>query len=273
MISSFEALLRKFENFMSESGYGLIVFIGVFALGIFIIHTLMKIFKSLFLQSSVDKLLVKFFLIIIKITLYVILILLDLFMVGVDLTGYIAALSAIALAIGLSVKDIISGVASGLMILTTHPFRVGDYVDLGTTGGTIKEVNLFHTVINTPDNKRIMVPNKKVFDDNITNYSSNSRRRLDLIYSVDYDTDIDKALAVLLDVAKKNHLVLSRPEPMSKISEFGSSDISLLLRVWMLNENYWTVKFNLQEEVFKAFKENSIEIPFPQVTISKRKES
>lgn len=256
---------------MEEDGYGLITFIGVFLIGIFIIHSLMKIFKSLFLQSSVDKLLVKFFLILIKVGLYLVLALLDLFIVGVDLTSFVAAISAVSLAIGLSIQDIISGVASGLMLLTTHPFKVGDYVELGSIGGTIKEVNLFHTVINTPDNKRVMVPNKKVFDDNITNYSSNSRRRLDLLFSVDFDTDMKKALGILTDVANKNKMCLSNPKPVCMVSELGESDVKLTLRVWMLNENYWDVKFSLQEEGLQALKDNGITIPFPQVTISKRK--
>ncbi len=266
--------MRDFFNgiasFLSKSGIPVITLIISALLGIFIIKCLMKIIKMLLLQSSTDKLLVRFILSIIQIALWLCLFLVCFKMIGISTTGFVAAISAVMLAIGLSIQDIIGGVASGMILVTTHPFRIGDYIETDEVGGTIKEVTLFHTILNTPDNKRVRVPNKNVFNDVLTNYSSNELRRLDLTMDIDYASDKDKVKDVFLSVASSQSGVLKDPAPVVRVKELNEGSVVYLLRLWVPNNDYWTVKFELQEKLLEACKKNGIVVALPQVAISYR---
>lgn len=258
------------SKFLAKSGLPVLTLIISILLGFFIIRCLMKIFKQLFLQSSIDKLLVRFILSIIRIVLWVVLFLVCFKMVGINTSGFVAAISAIMLAIGLSIQDIISGVASGMILVTTHPFKIGDYIETSDVGGSIKEVTLFHTILTTPDNKRVRVPNNTIFNEIMTNYSSNDLRRLDIKIGIDYSVKKEKVKEVLLKTASLNPLVLKEPTPVVRVSEIRVGDVEYLLRLWVNNSSYWTLKFELQEAILESFRENGITVSMPQVTVSYR---
>ena len=136
----------------------------------------------------------------------------------------------------------------------------------------MKEVNLFHTVIFSPDKKKILIPNKTIFNSDVINYSTSPTRRLDIDFGVDYDNDIDKVRAVLLREASLNPMVLKTPEPSVMLSEIGDSELVFKLRVYVANSDYWTVRFALNEALVKAADRDGIELCYPQITISQRKE-
>lgn len=262
--------VEQLNMFLEASGFSLLTLIVVIPCGLVSARCILKIIKHSLLRTSLDKLLIKFLLTIIKVIVYVGLLLYCCTIIGIPLTGVVTALSAVTLAIGLAIQDIIAGVASGMMLVSIHPFKVGDYVEAGGFGGSVKEVNLFHTVLTTPDNKQMMIPNKNIFAEEIVNYSHNDTRRLDLIFTADYDEDRENVKRVIEGVALSHPLVLKSPESMVRVNELNASDISYLCRVWVMNQDYWTVKFDLTELVLDALAKNNINIPFPQLTLSYR---
>lgn len=267
-----QTLMQDAKSFLLNAGFSIISVVVVVFFGIVIIKCVMRFIKSALLQSNIDKLLVKFFLIIIKICLSIALMLYAISVAGLPLTGFVSALSAITLAIGLAIQDIIAGVASGMMVVTTHPFKIGDYVEVGGKEGSIKEVSLFHTIMNTSDNKRVLIPNKTVFSDKIVNFSTNPTRRLDMIFGIDYSSDREKTFKSLLEMATSHPLILKDPAPIVRIKEYAASDIRFLLRVWVKTENYWTVNFDLNEKVLNVYKENGLEMAYPHMVVSYKKE-
>lgn len=265
-----EKFLDSILVFLENSGYSLIQAAVALVLGILIIRNLLKITKLMLVRSKMDNSLVSFVLTIEKILLAILLSFYCLSTVGISLTGFVAALSALTLAIGLAIQDIIGSVANGLMIVSTKPFKVNDYVEIGDIGGTIKEITLMHTILTTPDNKRIMLPNKTVFASEITNYSCHPTRRIEFMFGVDYDTNVETAKQVIMETISAHPLVLHDPAPFCRLKELADSEIRFVSRVWVHNSDYWTVYFDLMEQVYAAFEKNGIELAFPQVTLSYR---
>ena len=264
------AFLTQIGTFFKNSGYSLIAVVFVGFIGFLIIRNLLKISKQLLLQSSLDNSLVHFVQTIFKILLYIALAFYCLSKLKVSLTGFVAALSALTLAIGISIQDIIGGIANGLMLVTTHPFKVNDFVQIGSISGVIKEITLMHTVLNTTDNKLVTLPNKTVFSSDITNYSANPIRRVDFTFGVDYDSNVEEVKKLIVNVCQRHPLVLSEPVPMARLTKQNDSSLDFVARVWCKTEDYWTVYFDLNEQVFAAFCKNGIGVPFPQVTLSYR---
>lgn len=190
---------------------------------------------------------------------------------GVQTTSVIALLGAAGLAIGLALQGTLSNVASGVMLLILRPFRVGDYVVVaGDTGGTVREIGLFNTVLITPDKVYIAVPNSQIFSGAITNYSREETRRINIIVGIDYDDDIGKAQQILLDIMTSDERVLKEPAPMAPVNELASSSVNLIARCFVPNSIYWDVFFDMQKAIKLHFDAAGITIPFPQQTGSVR---
>ena len=153
------------------------------------------------------------------------------------------------------------------MILVLRPFRVGDFVEVSGNSGTISDIGIFYTVLTTGDNKVVTSPNGTVMGDTITNYSTKETRRVDLIFSVAYGTDVEKVKSILLEEADKHELVLKDPAPFARLSKQNDSSLDFTMRVWVESKNYWTVNFDLTESVKEAFDKAGIEIPFPQMDV------
>ena len=255
------------ESFIISS-FSVVTFAVVLFCGSVIIKCFLRIIKTALLKSQLDKLLVKFLLIVIKICMGVCLCLYALSVAGFSLSGFVAALSAITLAIGLAIQDIIAGVASGMMVVSTHPFKVGDYVEVDGCGGSIQEVSLFHTILNTPDNKRILIPNKNVFNGKIVNYSSNPIRRLDLFFGLEYSSNREIAFKSLLKMASDHPLVLKDPAPAVMINEYQDSNVVYLLRVWVNTNDYWSVNYDLNKRVLDILDKNNLGMSYPRVVVS-----
>ena len=262
--------MNAFVKFMELYGINYISTAIIAFIGVLIVRNLIKLIEKGLLDSSLDKSLISFVVTLIKIILYIILLFIILGRLGIPLSGAASALSAVTLAIGLAIQDIIGGVANGLMLVTSKLFKVNDYVDIGSLSGSVKEIKLLHTVLLTPDNKTVTIPNKTVFSSEITNYSAMKQRRIDIVVGVDYDSDIDKAKRIILGVALKNKSVLDEPAPTVQVKNLADSEVQILLRLWVKSEDYWNVTWYLNEMVLKALNENNIEVPFPQLTLSYR---
>lgn len=187
--------------------------------------------------------------------------------IGIPMTSIITVFGSATLAIGLALQGGLTNMTGGLLLLVFKPFMVGDYIDSSDGSGTVEEITIFYTILKTPDNKRIVIPNGTLSNQSITNYSSYNKRRLDLDFSVSYDSDIDKVKRVLTDVLNKEELILKDETIFVRLTKQDDSALIFTTRVWVKNEDYWAVKFNLEEMVKKAFDENKIKIPYPQLDV------
>ena len=186
---------------------------------------------------------------------------------GVQTASLIAILGAAGLAIGLALQGTLSNVAAGVMLLIFRPFRVGDYVETAGHGGTIRELNLFFTLMNTPDNILISIPNAKIWGDSIRNFNANKTRRVDFVFGVSYSSDLDKAKSSIMDVISSDERTHTDPEPLVEVMDLGESSVNLVVRVWVNTPDYWAVKFSLNKAVKERLDKEGIEIPFPTRTI------
>jgi small conductance mechanosensitive channel len=189
---------------------------------------------------------------------------------GVETTSLIALLGAAGIAIGLALQGTLSNVASGAMLLVLRPFQVGDYIDVNGTGGTVREIGLFTTILVTADLVYVSMPNALIFSNTITNYSREPTRRINLIVRIDYDDDIDKAQAIALGLIKNDKRILTYPAPLVPVGELNSCSVDLIVRCWVPNAVYWDVLFDLQKNIKLQFDAQGITIPFPQQTASTR---
>jgi small conductance mechanosensitive channel len=183
---------------------------------------------------------------------------------GVQTTSFVAILGAVGFAVGFALQGSLANFAAGVLILILRPYKIGDFITAAGQMGTVKDIQLFTTVLATPDNVKVMVPNGKIFGDTITNYSVFETRRLDLPVGIAYDAPIDQARDVLNALAREDARVADDPAPQTMVSELADSSVNLLLRIWIDRSDYWAVKFDLIQKIKQAFDEAGIEIPFPQ---------
>lgn len=183
---------------------------------------------------------------------------------GVETTSMIAVLGAAAFALGFAMRDSLSNFAAGFLILVLRYYKVGDYIQSAGISGTVKEIQLFSTVLATPDNVKIMVPSGKIFGDVIKNFSVNDTRRIDLEVGIGYGSSIQKAMEIVMNLMKEDKRILAEPEPQITVSELADSSVNLIARPWVRKENYWPVKNDHIRKIKEAFDQNNIEIPFPQ---------
>ena len=183
---------------------------------------------------------------------------------GIETTSIIAVLGAAGLAIGLALQGSLSNFAAGILIVIYRPYKVGDYIEAGNYAGTVKDIQIFSTVLKTPDNKIVVVPNGSIMNGSIVNYSDQDTRRIDLIVSCGYEDDIDKVRSVLEDILKKEKRVLKDPKPQIAVTELADSSVNFIFRPWVKRTDYLPVYYSLLEEVKKRFDKEGISIPYPQ---------
>ena len=201
------------------------------------------------------------------IALYLVLVITVAMMLGIPTTSFITALASCGVAIGLAMQGSLSNFAGGLMILLFKPFKVGDYIQIADVSGTVAEITVVYTVLCTPDNKMITIPNGTLTNSVIENYSACENRRVDLTFTASYNCEVDKVREVLMNVIQNHPLVMKDPEPFARLSEHGDSALTYTVRVWCKTEDYWNVRFDLIETVKREFDKNNIKIPFPQMDI------
>ncbi|MEM1410058.1 MAG: mechanosensitive ion channel domain-containing protein [Pseudomonadota bacterium] len=187
-------------------------------------------------------------------------------MFGIQTTGLAALIGAAGVAVGLALQGTLSHVASGVLLLTFRPFRIGDYIQAGGEAGTIKAISLFTTELATPDNVKIIVPNGDVFSGSISNFSAYDTRRVDFAMGISYDDDINKAMDVLKGVFSGDARILTSPEPFIGVGNLGDSSVDITVRLWVKKEDYWGVKFDMTKAFKEKFDQEDITIPYPTRT-------
>lgn len=188
-------------------------------------------------------------------------------MFGIEATSLVAMMGAATLAIGLALQGTLSDLAAGFMLILFRPYKLGQYVDIGGTAGTVKDLNLFITELVTPDNVQIIVPNGQAWGSVITNYSAHDTRRVDLVFGIDYGDDADKAIDIILACGAADGRLLNDPEPWARVTNLGDSSVDITARLWCNAADYWEVKFALTNAVKLAFDAQGISIPYPHTVM------
>ncbi|MBN2419505.1 MAG: mechanosensitive ion channel [Deltaproteobacteria bacterium] len=242
----------------------LVYAIAIFITGRIIAGLVRKLIKSLMNKNKMDLTLTSFVASVSYITMLTFVVISALGVLGIPTAQFVAILGAAGLAIGLALQGSLSNFAAGVLMIIFKPLKVGDYVEAGGASGSVEEVGIFTTIIKSPDNKKIIVPNSRITGDNITNYSANDIRRIDIVAGVSYGDDIDKVRKVLSAIQAEDERILKDPAPMIGLAELGDSSVNFTVRSWVKTSEYWDVFFDTQEKIKKRFDAEGISIPFPQ---------
>ncbi|MGN1402707.1 MAG: mechanosensitive ion channel family protein [Ruminococcus sp.] len=245
-----------------------LIFAVIFlAVGYFLVKQVMRILRRAFERSNMDGIMASFVRSIIKIILYVLLVVIALSILDVPMDSIVAVIASAGVAVGLALKDSLSNLAGGFIILFSKPMKEGDTVEVDGVVGKIEAISILYTRIVTLDNKTVSIPNGMVSSSKIINYTDKELRRVDVPFSISYDSDVDKARAVMLDVVRAEPKALEEPAPEVNVVAHNDSAVTLRLQVWTKSENHLWMQYRMLEDVKKAFDANGISIPYPQVDV------
>lgn len=259
-----ENILLKVKELISIFGLKIVAAIVIFVFGKWIAGFLKKLAVKLMTKSNVEATLVSFLGHVIYVALLTFVILAALGQLGIQTTSFIAVIGAAGLAVGLALQGSLSNFAAGVLMIIFRPFKVGDVIEGAGVLGTVEEIQIFTTMLRTPDNRAIIIPNSKLTSDNIINYTAKASRRIDFVFGVSYSDDIDKVKAVISDVLSQDNRILSDPSPTIGLLAMADSSINFAVRPWVKPSDYWDVYFNINEKMKKRFDAEGITIPFPQ---------
>lgn len=266
---TFKNLLEANMWWIKELGAALLILV----VGWMLIKIIMRFVVKLTAKSPLDSIVTGYLHTCVRTLLYVLLLIIVLGTLGVSVVSLVAVLSAAFAAVALALKDSLSNLASGILIIANKPFEQGDYIESSSITGVVDEIHLFNCRLHTLDNKYIMVPNNTLLAGAIVNYSTADQRRVDIPVQVAYDTNLAQAKATLLDIAAKKPEILADPAPFVGVNAHGDSAIELIFRVWCKNADYWTVYYYLMEEILLRFRQENINIPYPQFDLHMSKEA
>lgn len=236
--------------------------------GFKLVNYLTKMVRKLMQARDMDKSLQDFLGSLIGITLKLLIVLSVMQMIGVEVTSFIAVLATAGLAIGMALQGTLQNFAGGVIILLLKPFKVGDYIEQGSNSGSVTSIQIFNTVLNTPDNKVRIVPNSQLATNSLINYTKSETRRVDVSIGISYGESIDKARKVLLNLASTYPVVLQEPDgPVVHVTSLGESAVNLQLRLWVRTGDYWPLYFSLNQAVYDEFNKQGIEKPFNQLSV------
>ncbi|PKR80815.1 mechanosensitive ion channel protein MscS [Brumimicrobium salinarum] len=251
-----------------EIGINLLIAVVIFIIGMRLAKFFSKMVAKILEKRDSDKGLITFMKGLVSGLIKVLTIVTVFSQLGIEMTSFIAILGAAGLAIGMAFSGTLSNLAGGVMILIFKPFKVGDYVQCQGESGTVKEIQIFHTVMTTPDNKTIIVPNGPLYNGNITNYSMQPTRRVDFTFGFSYGEDFKLARDTVLQIVSAHDKVFKDPAPFVKLGNLGDSSVDLTVRVWCNKEDYWDIFFDINEAVYQKFEEiEGISMPFPQMDV------
>lgn len=257
-----EKVLVSIKNEISKKGPDIIYAILFFVVGVYISKWIKKIVSRFLLKYNVGKGVTNFIVYGIYISMLSIVVLTSLKSIGIEITSVVAVLGAAGFSIGLAFKEILSNLGSGMIILFFKPFAIGDYIQGSGVEGFVSDIQIFSTVLKTPDNKTIIVPNFQLTSNNIINYTHQEMRRVDFSYNISYDSDIDLVKKVLSDIFRTDERILEEPKPIIGINSIGNNAIQVIARPWVRTDDYWDVYFDVMEKVKKKFDKNNIVVPF-----------
>ncbi len=255
-----EGLLAQAEQLAINVVIALVIFI----VGRWIAKWITSTVRKLLARTEMEDTLERFLCNLLYAILLVVVVIAAINQLGIQTTSLLAVLGAAGLAIGLALQGSLSNFAAGVLIVGFRPYKVGDYIEGGGVAGTVVEVQIFTTVLKSPDNKKIIVPNSQIMAGEIVNYSANDTRRVDLVAGCGYDDDLDKVRQILESIVSADERILHDPATTIAISELADSSVNFVVRPWVNSSDYWGVYFDLTETIKKRFDQEGISIPYPQ---------
>jgi len=259
-----QAILQKVYGYLAEYGLKIIAALIILLIGRWLATLISRLIEKALIKSRVDKTLAKFAKNLSHIGLLICVIIAAVASLGVETTQLAVVVGAAGLAIGLALQGSLANFASGFLMIVFRPFKVGDFVEAAGVKGTVDEIQIFNTIIDTPDNIRAIIPNAQITSGNVLNYTVNGTRRVDLVVGVSYEDDLKKAKQVIEDVLAGDGRVLKSPTPVVAVLELGDSSVNFAVRPWVKSADYWDAYFDITAKVKLALDENDITIPYPQ---------
>ena len=260
------------QNWLTTTGIRVVISIVIMIVSFSIINWFSKKIakradKKVESNKKIDKTIYRTLSYVAKVGLKVLVVIALIGYVGIDTSAITALIASLGVGVGLAINGTLSNFAGGILILITRPFKDDDYIDACGYSGTVEDIRICHTKLRTTDNKVVYLPNGKLSTSEIVNYTEKDLRRVDLKFSISYSDDFEKAKKVIEDVWNQNELILKDPAPSVRVSAQSASSIDLTAKVWCKNEDYWTVNFDMLEQVKTAFDQNGIQIPFNQLDV------
>lgn len=265
------AALQGLITQASHLGLAILKALIIFIVGRFIICLINKLVHKMLDKREIDPSVRTFTGSLVNVVLTILLIISVVGALGVQTTSFAALLASAGVAIGMALSGNLSNFAGGLIILLLKPYKVGDYIESQGVSGSVKEIQIFHTVLNTPDNKVIYIPNGSLSSGVVTNYSYQVTRRLEWTFGVDYGTDYEKVRQTLEGVLGKDTRILPDPAPLIALNQLADSSVNFVVRVWVKSGDYWDVFFDINRNVYETFNAQGINFPFPQLTVHEAK--
>tara|TARA_X000000368_G_scaffold143808_1_gene113353 strand:- start:2443 stop:3270 length:828 start_codon:yes stop_codon:yes gene_type:complete len=259
-----ENLWNQLTELLSSFGISFFIALCILIIGRQAIKIIIKIISSALERSNTEDTVRIFVTNLLNTLLMIVVFIAAINQLGIQTTSIIAVLGAAGLAIGLALQGSLSNFAAGILIVIYRPYKVGDYIQADNHLGTVDDIQIFSTVLRTPDNKIVVVPNGSIMNGSIVNFSHQKERRIDIVIGCSYDDDIDKVKEVLADVLSKDERILKEPKPRIALSELADSSVNFIVRPWVKNAEYLDVLYSLLEEIKKRFDQEGISIPYPQ---------
>lgn len=260
--------IAKALNAGIDLGGRILAALIIFIIGKFLINWANRLFATMLQKRKVDASIQSFLKSIVNITLLVMLFLAVIGKLGIELTSFAALLASVGVAVGMALSGNLSNFAGGVIILVFRPYKVGDYIEASTgASGTVTDIQIFHTVLTTPDNKVIFAPNGAMSGAVMTNYSRKETRRLDFTFGVEYGTDFELTKSIIQEIINKDSRILKDPAPFIELGALADSSVNITVRIWVNASDYWAVNFDMNKNVYATFNEKGISFPFPQLTV------
>ncbi|OHD85319.1 MAG: mechanosensitive ion channel protein MscS [Sulfuricurvum sp. RIFCSPLOWO2_02_43_6] len=258
-------------EYSTEYGLKILGALLIFFIGKWVARKIIALMRRGMERAGVDPTLISFASNALYVVLIIMIIVAAISNVGVETTSFMAIFGAAGLAIGLALKDTLANVGAAVLIIFFRPFKVGDFIEASGVMGNVKSINLFSTTLTTTDNRSIIIPNGALIAGNIINYTGNQTRRIDMTFVIDYKDDLRVAKEVVMNVLQSHEKVLKEPEPIVAVGALERDGVQLIVRPWVIVEDYWNVSFEITESVKLEFDKHHITVPFPQMDLHVKK--
>ncbi len=268
-----DEVLKTIYEYLSKYGLKVLGALVILLVGRWLAGLVSRMVEKALIKAKVEETLAKFIKHLTHIAALVSVVIAALAAVDVETTQFAMVIGAAGLAIGLALQGSLANFASGFLMIIFRPFKVGDFIEAAGTKGTVKEMGIFNTILNTPDNIRVIIPNAKLTGDNIMNYTANGTRRVDLVIGVSYEDDLKKAKEVIEGVLAGDERVLEEPSATVAVVELGDSSVNFVVRPWVNSAEYWDLYFDITAKIKLSLDQNGISIPYPQRDIHMKNNS
>ena len=266
-LSQLDIVIQNLIDSGISAGKHIIAAVVIFIVGRFLIKLINRLVASILQRRHIEISVQTFLSSLVNIILTILLIITVIGALGVNTTSFAALIASAGVAIGMALSGNLQNFAGGLIILLFKPYRVGDFIDVCGVQGTVSAVQIFHTILLTPDNKAVYLPNGSTSSSTITNYSREDKRRIEWTFGIDYGEDVNRARTAILSVITADARILPDPAPFVAVGGLSDSSVDIIVRVWVPTEEYWNVYFDMHQRVYETFNEQKINFPYPQQTV------